>query len=209
MIRTLIFSTSLLALSACATVISGQTQEVTMRTPGAKHALCRLNTGGNLYDIYTDQTIRVNRVPHNMIIHCMASGNRERTVSMEWSGNEWGFLNVANGVVPGVTYDIIAGGAFEYPNELVVDFRGMPATAYPLPEYHNKDISQFNHGEFMGATTVDMPADTRDPVDLPYKEQTYQNFGTGSDVRDEQPQEGPVYPITEAVSPYDPGEEKK
>jgi len=206
MIKNLVLSSSLLALAACASVVSGQTQTVTMTTPGAEHAMCRLNTGGNLYDAYTGQTIRVRRSPQNMIINCVASGNREKTVSMEWSGNEWGFLNVSNGVVPGVTYDILSGAAFEYPNELVVDFRDVPVRAYDLPEYHDRDLSEFNNGEYMGATTVGLPKDNRPPSDMPLKENTFENFQPAQEVA---PVSGPVYERSNSIVPYDPKEEKK
>jgi len=136
-------------------------------------------------------------------------GNREKTISMEWSGNEWGFLNVSNGVVPGVTYDVLSGAAFEYPNEIIVDFTNVPVKPYDLPDYHSRDLGQFNRGEYMGPTEMVMPTDNRPASDMPYKEEAYENFGTGNDVQQAAPMGGPVYPRSNSVVPYNPKEEEK
>jgi len=115
-----IFLTSACAMvvSACAMLADGQVQEVTIRTPGAENARCELNNGSNVYDAYSGQTILVKRNNSDIVVSCLASGNREKTVRGKWSANEWIWLNVANGVVPGMTYDILSQAAYEYPKDI-------------------------------------------------------------------------------------------
>lgn len=122
-------------IGACASAIDGQLQEITVKTPGAEEARCTVNTGRNKYIAYTDQTITVKRSPYNMVVNCLAEGMREQTVLVKREANEWVFLNVANGFVPGAAYDYFSQAAFEYPDIITVPFGGMAYGMGERPEY--------------------------------------------------------------------------
>lgn len=149
--------TSILGLSACATVIDHQTQDITMRTPGATNARCVIENEDMKYHAYTDETIEIMKSPHDLVIRCMAPGNREQTVHLKREINEWVFANVVNGFVPGAGYDYFSRGAFKYPDEFVVSFVGAPIKENELPSYHNKDLkhnNDYGHPEYMGPRTI-------------------------------------------------------
>jgi len=155
--KLILTSISVMALSACATMVDDQAKNVTMRTPGATNARCIIENEHIKYIAFTDETIEIMKSPADLAIRCMAPGNRERTVHMKREVNEWVFANVVNGFVPGATYDYFSRGAFEYPDEFVVSFVGVPVKENPLPSYHNKDLrpnNDYGHVEYMGPDVV-------------------------------------------------------
>jgi len=203
-----------LSLSACGTIIDGQSQEVTLKTPGAAHAECTIDNGGIKYDAYTDQTINIRRMPNNLMINCLAAGNREKTVYVKRDVNDWVFLNVANGFVPGAAYDYFAGGAFTYPDVLTVDFTGQPIKPYDMPKHYAEGVAHNKGSEYMGSSVVATPKDGRIST-LPMKDN---NFGQSSYSSAYEPTPytaspermgGAVYSRSNSVVPYDPAEEMK
>lgn len=132
-----VLSLSLLT-GACASLMSGQTQEVTLLTPGATEAECIFDNGVR-YKFYTGETIMVMRNESDIKLDCYASGNRHRVVTIESDGNKWAIGNIVTGIIPGVTFDHFSKGLYEYPETITVDFTGVPTLGFGLPEYHNKD----------------------------------------------------------------------
>ncbi|MEM8833785.1 MAG: hypothetical protein AAGB32_04510 [Pseudomonadota bacterium] len=213
-----LISACAMVVSACATFADGQVQEVTIRTPGAENARCWLNNGDNLYDAYSGQTILVKRNNSDIVVNCLASGNREKTVRGKWSANEWIWLNVANGVVPGMTYDIFSQAAYEYPKDITVDFTDEPITAYSLPLYSKEELkhnSEYNTGEYMGPTTIDAPEDNRFSTllkkDIDLNQSPFEAQAASASEPAVSPaasdETGAVY--TKPVISYDPKEEEK
>lgn len=175
--KLILTSIAALGLSSCATVIEHQTQNITMRTPGATNVRCLLENEDMKYQIFTDETVEIMKSPHDLVINCMAPGNRQRTVHMKREINEWVFVNVANGFVPGATYDYFSRGAFKYPEEVVVSFVGVPVKEYEPPVYHNKDLkynNDYGHVEYMGPN-VAITNETRnhEPSTLEKKDNQY------------------------------------
>ncbi len=156
--RFLTLSTAL-ALGACGTMAEGQTQDVTLHTPGASEARCILDNGLR-YPIHTGETIQIMRSFHAMEVDCYAVGNRHKKITISPGPNPWSAANVANGVVPGTAYDAASMGLYTYPDIITVDFSGMPTTGYETPSYHNKDAPNPYEAavENMGPNTVRGPA---------------------------------------------------
>ncbi len=205
MFKNIILSLFVLLLAACGTLASGQTQAITIETPGAQNAQCIINNGGNKYDTYTGQTINIRRSNNELVVNCKAAGNREKTVYVKREANEWTYWNVANGFVPGAAYDVLSGGAFQYPDIVVVSFVGEPLKSYDLPNYATSELKenhQYNNGEHMGATVVETPADERFST-LPMKENVFKDNSFDQGMGDA------VYPRSNSVVPYDPAEETK
>ena len=132
-----VLSATLLA-SACGTIIDGQTQKVTLLTPGASEAECTFDNGVR-YMVTSGETIEIMRSRSDLVVDCYAVGNRHKQIIVESGYNDWSAANVTNAVVPGVGYDHLSGGLYEYPPVISVDFIGMPTPGFGLPEYHNID----------------------------------------------------------------------
>lgn len=150
---------AVLALGACGTMAEGQTQDVTLHTPGASEARCILDNGLR-YPIRTGETVQIMRSFHAMEIDCYAIGNRHKTMTISPGPNPWSAANVANGVVPGTAYDAASMGLYTYPDVITVDFTGVPTQGYETPNYHNKDVQNPYETaiENMGPTTIRGPA---------------------------------------------------
>ena len=140
-------------LSACSTLANNQTQNVTVKTPGAENVKCSLENEDMKYIVYTNETIEMMKSPHDLVVRCLAPGNRERTVHVKREVDDWVIANVANGFIPGAAYDYFSRGAFTYPETISVSFVGVPVRPYPLPEYMNDDLKanhQYGNIEYMG-----------------------------------------------------------
>lgn len=156
--RLLTLSTAL-ALGACGTMAEGQTQDVTLHTPGASEARCIIDNGLR-YPIHTGETVQIMRSFHAMEVDCYALGNRHQKITIPAGPNPWSAANVANGVVPGTAYDAASMGLYTYPDIITVDFTGVPVTGYELPDYHNKDAPNPYEApiENMGPSNIRGPA---------------------------------------------------
>lgn len=127
---------STLLLGACASWIDTPFQEITLKTPGTDQAHCLLDNDVNKYQIYSDQTIKIQRSDADIKISCTAPGNKSVSTVIDRNLNAWSLVNITNGVVPGVSYDHFSGALYDYPKTITVDFGGVAMTGYPLPEYN-------------------------------------------------------------------------
>jgi len=148
------------ALVSCATIIDGQTQMVTINTPGASESKCYANNGLR-YPFYGGQTVEIQRSRNDLVIECYGSGNRYKKKIVESTLNDWTVANVSNGVVPGTAYDVNSGAFWGYPAVIDVDFVGVPTKGFEMPEYHNKDLpSPYDQAvENMGPSTPRVESD--------------------------------------------------
>lgn len=138
---------SLGVLSACATVIEGQQQQITLRTPGADNAECLFHSRDQRFQLKTGETRTINKSERNLVADCRASGNRLRTVVISPELEKMAIGNVATGVLPGVAYDHLSQAMYVYPDVITVDFTNIPVAAYPLPDYMNSSVRNLYHGE--------------------------------------------------------------
>lgn len=155
-------------LSACATAVDRQTQHVTMRTPGAENARCTIENQDMKYSIWTDETIEIMKSPNDLVINCVAPGNREKTVHVKRHLNEWVYTNVWNGFLPGAGYDYFSRGAFKYPSEFVVSFAGDQVKPYPMPAHYNKDLKHNNVYNKVVYRGPSVPVTEENRYDQPY-----------------------------------------
>ena len=193
-------------LASCASIVEGQKSNMTIQTPGAENAKCFVQNQGHRYVAYSNQTISVMKSPHDFVVRCMASGNRERTVLARRGVSNWVFANVANGFVPGAAYDFLSRAAYDYPEEVIVSFVGVPIKPYPLPEYMNDGKYYQGKMEHYRPGTIVTESDRYHSAQgLKKKENLYTDFITAEPpaVRAE-----PVK-VKPAAAPYDPKEEDK
>lgn len=149
-----------LLTGACASLVKGQTQDVTLLTPGASKARCTFDNGVR-YVIETGETIKVMRNEKDIVVDCYALGNRHRKINIESSGTDWSIGNIATGVIPGVTFDHFSKGMYEYPEIITVDFRGLPTEGFETPDYHNADaVTPYDQPmEHYGPSSARLPGD--------------------------------------------------
>ncbi len=149
-------------LAGCATMIEGQSQPMTLLTPGASHAECTLYNKDMRYVIRTGETRNIMRSPEDLTVECFAEGNRHRKVIVDSQLEPVAIANVTNGVVPGVTYDHASKALYAYPETLTIDFSGVAAKPYDLPEYMRPELRGVNNGnmERYGADRIALPTDS-------------------------------------------------
>ncbi len=127
--------TSLIFLSACASIMEGSQQEITLKTPGEGNVVCYLDNGTLSYKLVSGDTKLVTKNYKDMQATCYAPGNRQKTFVVPWIIEPWTAGNIVNGVVPGVTYDVLTKSVYAYPDIVTVDFSDVMASANPLPDY--------------------------------------------------------------------------
>ncbi len=141
--KLLLLSGSLLALGACADLVEGQLQPLTVVTPGAQNAMCVVYTDNIKYRVRPPDTIRINKSSEDLVVDCRAPGNRNQTVVIPAAVSGLTLAgNLPTGLVPGASYDYASGAMFQYPKIVSVDFTGMPVTPEDLPAHNNPDIRQ-------------------------------------------------------------------
>jgi hypothetical protein len=126
---------SALLLSACAGVLDGTFQDITLKTPGTDQAHCTMNNHIMNYQVYSNQTIRVQRNDRDLEIFCRAPGNKEVSVLIDRDLNAWALADVFTGIVPGVAYDHFSGALYDYPDVITIDFASVPSRPMDAPQY--------------------------------------------------------------------------
>lgn len=131
----LILPAALVLLASCSSAFTGETQKVTVETPGARDSKCILNNGEIPYTAYPPQTITISRRAPVLEVTCHAYGNRDKTIQVEAENPDSYYLNVLNGGI-GAVADRVSGAMYRYPEKIVVDFTDEKPRPYPLPDYH-------------------------------------------------------------------------
>lgn len=167
MSRLFLLGFTCLALSACGTAIDGASQRIEVVTPGANDAVCTLENNNLKYKIYTPGAAVIPKRPGTLTVSCVADGNRQKTVVYDEKLNDTTYANVLNAGL-GAAWDYETGGAFEYPEKIVVDFTGIPTSPMPKPNY-DKHLSE--HPELFGMEEFrpGRSALIRDKYETPYE----------------------------------------
>ncbi len=119
-------------LSACATIVNGTSQSVTVSTtPPA--ATCTLDRVGARIGAVaqTPGSVRLDKSKNNLSVTCSKPGYQTATVVREPSFSSWTLGNLVAGGVIGAVVDASSGANYEYPGDIRLDLVAN-ATA-PLP----------------------------------------------------------------------------
>lgn len=135
----LLISTSV--LSACAYATDTSVQDITIRTPGAEDAKCLMYVDGVRYRMHPPETTSIARTEEDLIIDCMAPGNRRKKVVIEPMYSDKAVGNVATAGV-GLAWDYASGALYKYPDIVEVSFIDMPPGPAFIPAQNNPDIRQ-------------------------------------------------------------------
>lgn len=115
--------------------------ELTVRTPGAHGAVCNVYVEKMRYKFRAPETRNIFKSKEDLIVDCMAPGNRRKKViikptiadSLPWNAP----------IAPiGVTWDYASGAMFDYPDVVEVDFTDAPARPADPPFQNMPDIIQ-------------------------------------------------------------------
>ena len=128
----------LVLLSACATVMSGTSQTVTVSTnPPA--ATCTLDRVGQRVGAVplTPGSVRLDKSKNDLSVTCSKEGYQTASVTRASSFNGATFGNIIAGGVIGVIVDASSGANFNYPSDIRLDLAAnspptLPPTLSPL-----------------------------------------------------------------------------
>lgn len=113
---------AVLALTGCATVVSGTQQSVFVDTPLTEGATCTLQDSkhGHWYLQSTPATVSVLKGNGPMNITCRKAGYQTASVSVddEFSGATLGNIILGGGI--GIFVDAASGAAQKYPDKIVI-----------------------------------------------------------------------------------------
>ena len=129
-------------LGACAYAVDKGYQPLTIRTPGAQDAVCDVMANKVRYRFYPPATRNVKNSKEDLIVHCLAPGNRERKVVIRPDIADAFAGNVVTGFIPGASWDYASGAMFRYPDTVDVDFTTMKPKPMPGPVHNNPDNIQ-------------------------------------------------------------------
>ncbi|MEM6781810.1 MAG: hypothetical protein AAF569_08105 [Pseudomonadota bacterium] len=130
---------SLLMITGCSSVLEGPTQQVTLLTPGAENAECMIHNKDFRYQMTSNETRKIMRSEHDMVVDCLAPGNREKSIVVENDLSRVATGNIAT-LGLGAAYDYYDNSLYTYPSVITVDFRNTPPQSYGLPQHHAEDL---------------------------------------------------------------------
>lgn len=129
------------ALSGCAYALDSSIQDITILTPGAEDSVCYMYVDGVRYRMHPPQTTSIARNEKDLIIDCLAPGNRRKKVVIEPGYADSAVGNVATAGV-GLVWDYASGALFKYPDVVEISFVGTPIGPAFTPAQNNPDIRQ-------------------------------------------------------------------
>ncbi len=151
MYKKTLFILPVMLVAACAYTLDKQFQPLTLRTPGALNSRCDVYADKVRYKFYPPETRNIKNSNDDLIIECMAPGNRNRRVVIEANISKYAAGNILTGFVPGVMWDYASDSIFTYPDTVEIDFRGMKARPSGPPAHNYEDTVQpedYNLEEF-------------------------------------------------------------
>lgn len=135
----LLLSTTILV--SCAYSTDTSVQDITIRTPGAEDAVCYMYVDGVRYRMHPPQTTSIARTDEDLIVDCLAPGNRRKEVVIKPVYADSAAGNVVTAGV-GLVWDYASGALFQYPDVVEVSFIDMPMGPALIPAQNNPDIRQ-------------------------------------------------------------------
>lgn len=135
------FSVLSLSLAGCAFVQDSSIQDIEIRTPGAEGTVCMVYVNKLEYKVRPPTTLNVSKSKEDLVIDCLAPGNRRKEV---YIGAQINPAVYGNAITAGVTaaWDSLSGAAYIYPSLIEVSFENIPPRPEELPMHDriNKQI---------------------------------------------------------------------
>ena len=121
-------------LPACATVVEGTSDTVTLSTNPAG-AACTVDRNGERVAAVaaTPASVRISKSRHDLAVTCTKEGYQPATAAAASKFTGATFGNVLVGGVVGAVVDAASGANNRYPSEVVLDLAGNRAPPPPAP----------------------------------------------------------------------------
>jgi hypothetical protein len=112
------------SMIGCASITTGTTQSVSVKTGSVTDATCLLeNNKGKWYVNKTPGTVTINRSFSDLSINCEKHGYPSAHKSVASSTKAMAFGNIVFGGVVGAGVDVVNGAAYNYPVEIDVPMK--------------------------------------------------------------------------------------
>jgi len=128
-------------LASCAYIDDKSIQDITIYTPGAEDAVCNMYIEGVRYRAHPPQTISIFNSSEDLVIDCMAPGNRRQKLEIPSRRADSAHRNIATLGV-GYAWDYASGALFKYPDTIEINFIDEPIGKPLIPAQNNPDIRQ-------------------------------------------------------------------
>ena len=128
-------------MGACSYAFDEHIQDLTVVTPGAKNAICYVYVDGLKYKFRPPQTLNISKSRKDLVIDCLAPGNRRKEIVVKAQTEESVYANTLNGGV-GAVWDLASSAMFRYPDVIEVNFETTPVRPEAMPAQNNPDIKQ-------------------------------------------------------------------
>jgi hypothetical protein len=147
-------------ISACGTIIDGGTQIVDVVVKGSPTAYCEFTTMHFRNAASFPNKMTIERSREALHADCRGEQNRHVAFDIPSRMTAAGSVgNVPTGVAPGMGYDAMTGGMWEYPNPIIVDFREVGESA--KPEWPENKADENDAAARIGTATIAAPQPVR------------------------------------------------
>ena len=104
------------ALSGCATIVTGSSEDIAILTPPVSGATCILSNAEGSWTVVTPTVAHVERSRADMRIKCTRPGYQEADATIPSKFEGWTIGNLATGGLIGVGVDTATGAINQYPH---------------------------------------------------------------------------------------------
>lgn len=142
-LSTLLVLTSIVTLSGCATIVSGESQQIALRTTPVSNASCTARNALGQYNLpATPGVVTVQRSSSELIVACEKEGYTGKTTSNA-DIEAMLFGNILVGGIPGLIIDAATGSFHSYDNEIDVAMTPIPSSMQ-TPESSNTPENSYS-----------------------------------------------------------------
>lgn len=103
----------------CASIVSGQSQVVSVTTPFCPEAECTLKNDEGSYYVKTPGTVTIDRDYDDLMVGCKKEEHPPANITVSSSTKGMAFGNILLGGVIGAGVDMGTGAAYDYPSEII------------------------------------------------------------------------------------------
>jgi hypothetical protein len=106
-------------LTGCASIVTGQDQQVSVATPNCPNAECTLTNPEGTYYLTTPGTVTVDKEYDDLVVSCKKEGVDPFIMQVSSSTKGMAFGNILLGGVIGAGVDMATGAAYDYPDHII------------------------------------------------------------------------------------------
>jgi hypothetical protein len=122
-----------MALSGCASIIKGTSQDIAISTPPTDGATCTLSNTLGSWEVSSPGTVRVKRSKRDINVKCAKPGWQDATATIPSGWEGWTLGNLIFGGLVGVGIDAATGSINEYPDAIQVPMTPQSGTPSEAP----------------------------------------------------------------------------